>query len=209
MSHNKIKVGGQSPDISGAIEVALDNLNDVSTAGAGVGDVLKKAAVGWEAGSLPPASAEYLLIGQGGSDDYSNSTATSIGAGDYIQLYDASPLNTLGATLTTSSNWTSAMTLAAGEYLVQSSIRPSFSASGYAAFNICDTSTNAILSNSAIIGENSYLYATGLASTLQGYLSLGASTSVGIRLLAASNTNSVALQGTQISTDSFLLIIKL
>ena len=31
MSHNKIKVGGQSPSTSGEISVALDNLSDVSS----------------------------------------------------------------------------------------------------------------------------------------------------------------------------------
>lgn len=209
MSHNKIKVGGQTPSITGEISVSLDNLADVSTSGVITGQVLKKTATGWEGGAIPAAASEYLLIGQGGSDNYSNSTASAISTGDYVQLYDTSPLNTLGATLATSANWTSAITLAAGEYLIQCSIRPSFSASGYAAFNVCDTSTNAILSNSAIIGENSYLYATGLASTLQGYLSLSASTSVGIRLLAASNIDTVLNQGTQLSTESFLLIIKI
>jgi hypothetical protein len=209
MSHKAITVGGQSPDLTGNITVDLNSLNDVAISSASSGEVLKKATSGWTSGAIPAGTAQYLLIGQGSSDAYNHSTATAIAAGSYIQLYDTSPLNTLGATLTTSSNWISSITLAAGEYLIQSSIRPSFAGSGYAAFNICDTSNNTILSNSAIIGEASYSYATGLASTLQGYLSLTSSTTIGVRLLAALNTNTVANQGTQLSTDSFLLIIKI
>ncbi len=209
MSHNKIKINSQEPNIDGTITVALDSLSDVTTSGASTGDVLKKDASGWVSGPAAAAAAEDVLIGQGGSDSYSNSSATSIRlTGDYVELYDTSPLNTLGATLISSSNWISGITLAAGEYLIQCTVRPSFSASGYCAFHLGDKSTTTILSNSAIVGDNAYLYGSALPSTLQGYMSLSATTTVGIKVLSGSNINTVGNQGTQLSTDSFLLIIK-
>lgn len=52
MSHNKIKVAGQSPDASSEISIALNNLSDVSTSGASDGDML-----GYNGSSFAPTGS--------------------------------------------------------------------------------------------------------------------------------------------------------
>jgi hypothetical protein len=61
MSHNKIKVGGQSPNTSGEISVALNNLSDVSVASPSNNQVLKYNGDTWVAGSAGPEASKELV----------------------------------------------------------------------------------------------------------------------------------------------------
>ena len=212
MSHNKIKVGGQTPSITGEISVSLDNLADVSTSGVSTGEVLKKTATGWESGAVPSAGAQHLLIGQGGSDDYSNSSAnaSSPQANQFIELYDTAPINTItGASITSASGWVSAITLPAGDYFIQSTVQPGFSASGYFMFSLARTSDNVSFSNSALVGDNAAAWASGVASAITGWLSVSTSTTLSLRCFQAQNVENKASQGTVLSENSSILIVKL
>ncbi len=209
MSHNKIKVADQNPDASGNITIELGNLSDVSTSGVSNNEVLKYNGSSWDTGVAPAGSPQYILIGQGESSDYSNSTATSLAQGHSLQIYDTNPKNTIsGASFTSSNNWISEITLPSGQYFVQCQTRVVFSASGYLLFNLAKTSNNDEISNSALIGDNSTSYASGVASTLQSYMNLSSSETFKIRFAAVSNTDSVANQGTIPSEHSFLFIMK-
>ena len=209
MSHNKITVAGQSPDASSEISIALNNLSDVSTSGVSSGEVIKYNGSSWNTGAPPAGSPQYILIGQGESEAYSSSTATSLAQGNSLQIYDTSPIeNIAGASLTKTSDWIREITLPAGQYFVQCQTNVIFSASGYLLFNLAKTSNNAIISNSALIGDNSTSYASGVASTLQSHMSLSSSETFKIRFSQSSNVDSVANQGTTPSEHSFLFIMK-
>ena len=209
MSHNKIKVAGQEPDSSGEISVDIDNLSDVSTSGVSTGEVIKYNGSSWDTGAPPAGSPQYILIGQGESSAYSNSTATDLNTGDSLQIYDTAPKNTIsGSSLTSTNDWIREITLPAGQYFVQCQTRVVFTASGYLAFNLAKTSNNDEVSNSAIIGDNADSYANGGSSTLQSYMSFASQETIKIRFLTASFTDSVANQGTVPSEHSFLFIMK-
>ena len=209
MSHNKIKVGGQKPDASGDITLSLDNLSDVNTAGVSNDEILQYAGGSWGTTTAPASVSNYILVGQGESDSYSNSGASNLNSGSFIRLYDTNPINTIaGASFTSSSDWISLITLPAGNYFIQSQVRVVFSASGHLLFNLSQSNTTRI-SNSALIGDNASTYIEGASSSLQSYVSLGSSTDVMLKVANPSNVDSVANQGTTISEYSFLLIVKL
>ena len=209
MSHNKIKVAGQEPNSSGEVTVALDNLSDVSTSGVSTDEVLKYSGGSWGVGAVPAGSPQYILVGQGESSAYSNSGASGTAQGDALEIYDTSPKNTItGASFTSSSNWISAITLPAGQYFVQCQTRVVFSASGYLLFQLAKTSDSTVISNSALIGDNSTGYADGVTSTLQSYMNLASSETIEIYLGQSSNVDSVANQGTVPSEHTFLFIMK-
>ena len=126
-----------------------------------------------------------------------------------MQIYDTNPNNTIsGASFTSTNYWIIEITLPAGQYFVQCQTRVVFSASGYLLFNLAKTSNNDEVSNSALIGDNSTSYASGVASSLQSYMNLASTTTIKIRFAAVSNTDSVANQGTVPSEHSFLFIMK-
>ena len=209
MSHNKIKVAGQEPDASGDITLSLDNLSDVNTAGVSNDEILQYAGGSWATTTAPASVSNYILVGQGESDSYSNSGASNLNSGSFIRLYDTNPINTIaGASFTSSSDWISLITLPAGNYFIQSQVRVVFSASGHLLFNLSQSNTTRI-SNSALIGDNASTYIEGASSSLQSYVSLGSSTDVMLKVANPSNVDSVANQGTVISEYSFLLIVKI
>ena len=213
MSHNKITVAGQSPNSSGNISIDslnLSDLGDVTISSASSDQVIKYDGSGWVNASAPSGSASYILIGQGETSAYSNSGASNLNANSYLEIYDTSPKNTItGASLTTSSDWTSSVTLPAGQYFVQCQTKVSFSASGYLLYSLANTSNNSNVSAGALIGDNATSYASGVASTIQSYISLSSNTTIGIKLGQVSNLDNKTNQGNDISEHTFLLIVKI
>ena len=212
MSHNKITVAGQSPNSSGNISIDslnISDLGDVTISSASSDQVIKYDGSGWVNSSVPSGSASYILVGQGETSAYSNSGASNLSANSFLEIYDTNPKNTItGASLTTSSDWTSAITLPAGQYFVQCQTKVAFSASGYLMYSLANTSNNNNISASALIGDNATSYASGVSSTIQSYISLSSSTTFGIELSAVSNLENKASQGNDISEHTFLLIVK-
>tara|TARA_Y100000592_G_C5437398_1_gene301497 strand:- start:49 stop:690 length:642 start_codon:yes stop_codon:yes gene_type:complete len=213
MSHNKITVAGQSPNSSGNISIDslnISDLGDVTISSASSDQVIKYDGSGWVNAAAPSGSANYILVGQGETSAYSNSGASNLNANSFLEIYDTNPKNTIsGASLTTSSNWTSAITLPAGQYFVQCQTKVAFSASGYLMYALAKTSDNSNISAAALIGDNATSYASGVTSTIQSYINLTSSTTFGIELSAVSNLENKAGQGNDISEHTFLLIVKL
>ena len=216
MSHNKIKVGGQSPNVSGEITVALNDLSNVTAGSPSDDDVLKYSSGSWinSTQSALPATVQFIQIGEGASNAYSNSGLTTIGANQEFRLYDATPINTItSATITKegSTDWIKFVTLPAGEYQIIAQVRVEFSASGYFAYRIVSdpTSSKTDLTPYAVIGENADSYAQGVSQTLQSYITLGSSTEIGFNVHAVSNVDTVANQGNTVSEFSYLFIEKL
>lgn len=80
MSHNKIKVGDQSPNTSGEIAVALNNLSDVNVSSASNGALLKYSS-GWSFGNPGFTTTDYALLASnkttGSVTDIYNTTTTN------------------------------------------------------------------------------------------------------------------------------------
>lgn len=216
MSHNKIKVAGQEPNVNGEINVALNNLSDVSAGSPSNDDVLKYSSGSWINSTISslPSSVQFIYIGEGASNAYSNSGLTTIAANDEFRLYDSSPVNTItGASFTKegSTDWIKFITLPAGEYQIIAQVRVEFSASGYFVYRIVSdpTNTQADLTPYAVIGENADAYADGVSQTLQGYITLASSTEIGFKIVAVSNVDTVANQGNTPSEFSYMFIEKL
>jgi hypothetical protein len=61
MSHNKIKVGGQSPNTSGEISVALNNLSDLSVSSPSDNQVLQYSSGSWIPASRGSQASKELV----------------------------------------------------------------------------------------------------------------------------------------------------
>ncbi len=217
MSHNKIKVAGQEPDAGGSISVDINNLNNVNITSIADDQVLQydSSSSQWKNETLSGSTAtvQYIQIGQGESNAYSNSGLTTISADDQFRLYDSSPQNTIvGATVTnySSTNWIQYVTLPAGSYQMIAQTRVEFSASGYFVYRLVSdpTGTPVDIGPYAVIGENADNYAQGVSSTLQSYFTLASSSNVGFQVHAVSNVDTVANQSNTVSEFSYLFIEK-
>jgi hypothetical protein len=213
MSHNKIKVGGQSPNTLGEVSVALDNLSSVNLGTPSSDQVLKYDGSEWISSAAPPGTEAYILLGQGETAAYSTSGASTLSTlNNAIHLYDTAPLNTIGgATLnevTGVSDWYDDITLPAGNYQVTSQVRVEFSASGYFGFAVL-SSGNSQLTAKAVIGANASTAAEGVTTTINSVMTLSSQTTVKLALREnASNIDSIANQGNIISEFSYLFIKK-
>ena len=122
MSHNKFTVANQSPNASGNVSIDIGDMNDVSISSPAVNQVIQYSGSQWQNQTLALGSG-LLVIGQGESNppatNYSSSGASSMSGNVY--LYDSSPVNTLGATITkyASTHWVTSITLPAGNYFAQ------------------------------------------------------------------------------------------
>ena len=208
MSHNKIKVANQDPDNSGNISINVTNMSDVNISSPVDNQVLQysSAAGGkWQNQTFSLGSG-LLVVGQGESNAYSNSGASSVSG--YVYLYDTSPVNTLNATINrySTTDWITSITLPAGNYQVMITYRVEFSTSGYFNFGLIDNSSiSTKYSNIAYIGENRTTI-DNATSTALGYFELPTSKTVAIYSSASSGVNSVSAQGNTPAEFSTLMI---
>jgi hypothetical protein len=146
-----------------------------------------------------------IRIGQGESDNYSNSGASTL-TNTTLYFYDSSPLNEIsGATLTGASGWYSSVTLPAGRYIIECGFDVKFTASGQFAFQIYNGSS--LIGSRAQIGDSlqfSTESAPGLASAC---INISTSTTFSV-LSPTGNTNldTITNQGTSISERAFITI---
>ena len=145
MSHNKIKVGGQSPNTSGEISVAINNLSDVNITSVANNDFLKYNSTSgdWENNATASSSSvSIVFLGEGADQTYPETLAS----GSDVYFYAASPINTIGATLGSSdtySNWYDQFTLPAGDYILQASLHGDYTgATGQAKYQFRESSNN-------------------------------------------------------------------
>lgn len=214
MSHNKIKVGSKEPNTNGVITVNLNDLNNVNAPSPTDTQLLKyvSASSEWQPvdPNLASSTIEYLLIGQGETNDYDNSTTdTTISTSHALRLYDTSPINNISsATLTNegSTDWVKSISLPSGKYQVWLTYRVEFSASGVMSFALYNGSTK--ISSVAFIGESLGIY-DGTASVLQTIINLSSTTTVEIKPTVVTNVDTVANQGNTPAQYSSIYIEKL
>ena len=208
MSHNKIKVAGQNPDSNGNVSIDVSDMSDVNISAPTNNQVLQysTSASEWQNQTFSLNSG-LLVIGQGESNTYLNSGASSM-SGD-IYLYDSSPVNTIGATINkySSTDWITSVTLPAGNYFAQLTYRVEFTTSGYFNFGLTDTTGATEYTTKAYIGENRTTQ-DNAPSTALGYFELSSSTEIVIYNNASSGVDTVANQGNTPSEFSTLLIRK-
>jgi hypothetical protein len=211
MSHNKIKVANQAPDASGNISLSsltIDDLSNVTITSPSLDQVIKYDGSNYVNASAPAGEMEYILIGQGESQAYNTSPATSMSNGQTIYVYDTNPINTIvGATLSSTNDWHETITLPTGKYHVLIQTRVGFSASGYLVAGMMYSSGKR--SSQLVIGDNSSSYAVGVSTTINSYLEATSGQAMNFEIIASSNIDSVANQANIISEFTSILIVKL
>lgn len=207
MSHNTYKIGTSEPDREGDIAVNTTSLSDITETSPSSGQVLKWSGSAWTNSSATYAQ-EFMLIGQGETNAYSNSTtATTIADGDTLNLYDTSPINRItGSTITKylTTDWVTSVTLPAGNYIIMASYEVEFSASGYMSFQFKDSSNN-VVSGRGAIGANLPENASGY---LQSYREFTSSTTIRLTITNISNVATVANQGNTPAQRSSIMFWK-
>jgi hypothetical protein len=119
MSHNKIKVAGQTPDVNGDITVDVANISDVTITTPTSGQFLTYDGAGWENTSPAAITPGIIFAGEGATQNYSGSGASGVAVSDDIEFYASSPTNTIsGASITSASSWISSITLPAGTFRI-------------------------------------------------------------------------------------------
>lgn len=208
MSHNKITVASQSPDASGNVSIDVANMSDVNVSSPADNQVLQysTSASEWQNQTLALGSG-LLVLGQGDSNAYSNSGASSMSGAVYLYAPSSSIVNTLNATITKypTTDWVTSITLPAGSYFAQLTYRVEFSSSGYFNFGLTDTTGIIEYTTKAYIGEDRTTI-DNAASTAIGYFELASSTTIVIYNNNSSGVNTVAAQGNTPSEFSTLLI---
>lgn len=208
MSHNKITVANQNPDSAGNVSIDISNMSDVNISTPADSQVLQysTSASEWQNQTLALGSG-LLVLGQGDSDAYSNSGASSMSGDVYLYAPSASIVNTLGATITKylATDWVTSITLPAGSYFAQLTYRVEFSSSGYFNFGLTDTTGTTEYTTKAYIGEDRTTI-DNAASTAIGYFELASSTTIVIYNNNSSGVNTVAAQGNTPAEFSTLLI---
>jgi hypothetical protein len=204
MSHNKVKVANQSPDVNSEIDLGL---SDLITGTITTGDTVKYDGANWTS-STPSADLLYLYITTSTVDAYSNSGATSTTSGQW-NFYGDFIINNIGATVNkySTTDWVQSITLNAGKYIIRSSTLCEFSASGYLRLQWQDGSNTAI-SNISMIGDSFTTYG-GSSSTCLGYIDIATGTdTIDCIISNSSNVDSVANQGNTPSQYNYILIYK-
>ena len=116
MSHNKIKIGTAQPNVNSELNVNIADLSNVNLSTPTVNQYLTYDGSNF-VNTTPATNAGLIFAGEGASQNYSGSGASGVAVSDVIEFYASSPTNTIGsATITSSSNWISSITLPAGTY---------------------------------------------------------------------------------------------
>jgi hypothetical protein len=156
MSFNELKVAKAEPDVTGNIELTLDDLNDVGDVLYGQSMVYDASTSQWVGASLSfDDVTDLALFGQGESDDYANS-GFSLSAGQVWGFYDSSPVNYIESSVTfnkvSGTHWLESISLLKGTYHIFAQTHLELSASGYLEVALFEGSTQA--SKSAVVGTS-------------------------------------------------------
>lgn len=156
--------------------------------------------------AISSSLATIIRIGQGQSNNYSNSGGT-LGVGADLYFYDTAPTNTIaGATLNGSGNWYSSVTLPAGQYLIRGYFSALFSATGQMAYKH-QVGASAIGSGGYIGGTTNANYDGGSFASLG--VTLASTTTISLRVYTSTNVSAVASQGTVPAEESWFIVEKL
>lgn len=210
MSHNQFKVGTAEPDSVGDVTISISNLSDVTVNSPSAGQVLEWSGSAWINQPVSGGTAQFMLVGQGESNAYSNATtATNITDGATLYLYDTAPVNTIsGATISKvgSTDWVQSVTLPAGNYIMMATYAVEFSATGDMSFHFQDSSNN-VISGLGAIGENLTAIENS-SGYIQSYRQFSSSTTVKLCCELPDNVDTVANQGNTPSEQSSIMFWK-
>lgn len=201
MSHNTNKINSQEPDRTGAITEALDDLSDVTITTVASGQALVYSASGW-VNDTNPNTLGSVFVGEGASQAYSGSGASGVASGDTVEFYAASPHNGLSATITSASNWVSAVSLGVGTYRITANAALTFSSAGSVEYQIHQGGT-AVGGVGFCAQDDVDCHNPAVA-----YATVGSGTSsFDVRLTSTgSNINTVANQGNRQAELGYLII---
>jgi len=208
LSHNTTNIGDKKPDVGGNITLELTDLSNVSGT-ASTNQFLKYDGSNWSPADGSSAGAvEFIFIGHGESNAYSNSphgsgvfTSTSD-----LYVYDTSPVNNItDATITSTNNWVSSITLPIGNYLVSGQILLQFSSNGHASFGFFNGNNR--LSQLGIIGTNRSSY-SGAGDLACSILELTSQTTIKLKLDTVSGTIDTGANQGNIPSEYGLIIIE-
>jgi len=149
-----------------------------------------------------------ILIGRNHSQAYdSNPASPTLGAGDTLYIYDSSPINTIsGASISSSNDWVSGVTLPAGTYIMSILFSVVFTASGSFQFGFKQGSS--WVGSLASCGGNKNVYLSGSGVSVNTQV-LTSDTDYTFNSFSVSNVESVANQGNVPSEQSYVLIQQL
>jgi hypothetical protein len=219
MSHKSTKVSSQTQNQQGEVSLSLSQLSDTSFSGSlANNDLLKFNPISsnWEnaTNSQAGSSLQYIRIGTGQSDAYSNSGSSGFSSNSVLYLYDTSPINLIpNATINNylATDWIESVNLPVGLYQFIARFTIDFTASnGYMNYRLRRTNGNENISSKAFVNGVTY-------STVNRYLpkvinsSANLTTATNVVSLTVDNSSSAenaANQGTLPSENSYLIIIK-
>ena len=158
--------------------------------------------------SAPTVYNEIRIGGAALSDNYSNSPASSLNDAT-LYFYDPSPVNDIsGASITSSSNWISSITIPSGVYILEAAFSVVFTATGQFSFQWYDGSTSR--GTRAQLG-GTLSHATESASPLASLcIEIDTATTFSVKSTSGStNLDSIANHGTTPSEQSYIRVRKL
>lgn len=212
MSHNTISISGKKPNVSGNITIGLEDISNVSGTPS-EDQFLRYDGSNWvPANPSSSSSIEFIFIGRGESNAYSNSPhgTGAITNSSTLYVYDTSPTNTItGATITSTNSWVSSITLPAGNYIVSGQSLLSFSSSGNVSYGFFNSSNNNRLSQLGIIGTNRATF-SGAGDLAYSIIELTSQTTINLKIDSISGTLDSGLnQGNTPSEYGLIVIEKL
>ena len=204
MSHNSNKLNSAEPNRQGVVTQALGDLSDVNITSISSGQALEYDGAQW-VNSANAITVGSVFCGEGAAQDYDDSSASGVANGDVVQFYASSPHNSLSATITSASNWVSAVTVPVGTYRVSALVALTFSSSGSGTYRVHNGGT-AVGSTGTFAQDDSDC--TSIATAI---ITVTSGTAViDIRLSSApTNINTIANQGSRHAELGYLIIDRL
>lgn len=189
MSHLTTKVATIAPNVSGAVDIKLNDFSNVGSFSDTQALVYDSASQTWSGAVVPTAKERVAVFGRGESQDYALS-GLAVSSGATVGFYDTSPINNIPTLVTfnkqTGTDWLESVTLQAGKYEIFAQSSFIFSALGYVAYRWVNAS-NAWYSNLGVIGETTTY--GGSTTYATGFLSISAETTFFVKIYAATNAS--------------------
>ena len=189
MSHLITKVATKAPNVSGAVDVKLNDFTNVGAFADTQTLVYDSASQTWSGAVVPTPKERVAVFGRGESQDYALSGLT-VENGASVGFYDTSPINNVPTLVTfnkqAGTDWLESVTLQAGKYELFAQSSFTFSALGYVAYRWVNAS-NAWYSNLGVIGETTTY--GGSTTYATGFLSISVATTFYVKIYAATNAS--------------------
>lgn len=188
MSHNKFTVANQSPDSSGNVSLAMNDLSDVSGTPA-TGTYLIYNGSGYDTTSTASVSVQCIFLGEGASSNYPRTLIVN----DEVCFYDTNPYNSIASAtlnvLTGQTDWYESITLPAGTYYMRGVCVGDFTSSATPNMTYQFHNSTALIgsvgaSYDSVASGGNYPYEATALFTLAG------STTIYLNIVSVSNANS-------------------